>query len=172
MSNYPNKGDLSNVLLFWKQWREPPRTGSPSFPNSSAEMLDTVSRLSLKLLLFYVWNFILRYPSLSLFPNHRIHQNWFHQLGLMSVFPRWPVSRLLIIAKLYGIPCVTVSSSGSEILTTESSVRALSGTSWNIHLDLCSRRYNNSPQVSCLGMNPGRGWNPNLEESYLLEYSE
>ena len=30
----------------------------------------------------------------------------------------------------------------------------------------------NSPQVSCLGMNPGRGWNPNLEESYLLEYSE
>ena len=21
-------------------------------------------------------------------------------------------------------------------------------------------------------MNPGRGWNPNLEESYLLEYSE
>ena len=21
-------------------------------------------------------------------------------------------------------------------------------------------------------MNPGRGWNPNLEESYLLEYTE
>ena len=41
-----------------------------------------------------------------------------------------------------------------------------------LHLDLCSLKYNNSPQVSCLGMNPGRGWNPNLEESYLLEYSE
>ena len=39
------------------------------------------------------------------------------------------------------------------------------------HLDLCSSRYSNSPQVSCLGRNPGRGWNPNLEESYLLEYS-
>ena len=40
------------------------------------------------------------------------------------------------------------------------------------HLDLCSPRYNNSPQVSCLGMNSGRGWNPNLEGSYLQEYSE
>ena len=39
-------------------------------------------------------------------------------------------------------------------------------------MDLCSARYNNSPQVSYLGMNPGRGWNPELEESYLPEYSE
>ena len=39
-------------------------------------------------------------------------------------------------------------------------------------LDLRSLRYSNSPQVSCLGRNPGRGWNPNLEESYLLEYRE
>ena len=27
-------------------------------------------------------------------------------------------------------------------------------------------------KVSYLGMNSGRGWNPNLEGSYLLEYSE
>ena len=40
------------------------------------------------------------------------------------------------------------------------------------HLDLCSPIYCNSPQVSYLGMNSGRGWNPNLEGSYLLEYSE
>ena len=40
------------------------------------------------------------------------------------------------------------------------------------HLDLRSPRYSNSPQVSCLGRNPRRGWNPNLEESSLLEYSE
>ena len=40
------------------------------------------------------------------------------------------------------------------------------------HLDIFSPRYNNSPQVSCLGMNGGRGWNPDLEESYLPEYSE
>ena len=39
-------------------------------------------------------------------------------------------------------------------------------------LDLCSPRYGNSPQVSCLWMNPRRGWNPELEESYLPEYSE
>ena len=40
------------------------------------------------------------------------------------------------------------------------------------HLDLRIPRYSNSPKVSCLGMNPRRGWNPNLEESYLPEYSE
>ena len=40
------------------------------------------------------------------------------------------------------------------------------------HLDLCIPIYCNSPQVSCLGMNSGRGWNPNLERTYLLEYSE
>ena len=26
--------------------------------------------------------------------------------------------------------------------------------------------------MSCLGINLGRGWNPDLEESYLPEYSE
>ena len=40
------------------------------------------------------------------------------------------------------------------------------------HLDLCISRYCRSPQMSCLGMNFGRGWNPNLERSYLPEYSE
>ena len=40
------------------------------------------------------------------------------------------------------------------------------------HLDLRSSRYNNSPQVSYLGMNLGRGWNPDFEESYLPKYSE
>ena len=29
------------------------------------------------------------------------------------------------------------------------------------HLDLCSSRYCRSTQMSCLGMNSGRGWNPN-----------
>ena len=38
------------------------------------------------------------------------------------------------------------------------------------NLDLFIPRYGNSPQVSFLGMNPGRGQNPNLEGSYLLEY--
>ena len=41
-----------------------------------------------------------------------------------------------------------------------------------LHLDLCSPIYSNFPQVSYLGMNSGRGWNPNLEGSYLPEYSE
>ena len=40
------------------------------------------------------------------------------------------------------------------------------------NLDICKPRYINYPQVSYLGMNPGRGWNPNLEGSYLPEYSE
>ena len=40
--------------FFLKQWREAPGTGNPSFPISSAEMPDTVSAISLKLLLLYV----------------------------------------------------------------------------------------------------------------------
>ena len=40
------------------------------------------------------------------------------------------------------------------------------------HLDLCSPWYGNSLQVSCLGMNSGRGWNPNMEGSYLPKYGE
>ena len=40
------------------------------------------------------------------------------------------------------------------------------------HFHLGIQSYSNSPQMSCLGMNSGRGWNPNLEGSYLLEYSE
>ena len=40
------------------------------------------------------------------------------------------------------------------------------------NLDLSSPCYSNFPQVSCLGMNSGGGWNPNLEGSYLPEYSE
>ena len=40
------------------------------------------------------------------------------------------------------------------------------------NLDLRSPRYSNSPKVSCLGMNPAIGWNPDLEESYLPEYIE
>ena len=42
----------------------------------------------------------------------------------------------------------------------------------NFHLDLRSPRYSKSLYVSCLGINPGRGWNHDLEESYLPEYSE
>ena len=40
--------ELSNVLLFLKQWREAPRTGRPNFPISSAEMPVIVSVISLK----------------------------------------------------------------------------------------------------------------------------
>ena len=36
------------------------------------------------------------------------------------------------------------------------------------HLDLCSPRYCNYPQVSCLWMICRRGWNPNFKRSYLL----
>ena len=42
----------------------------------------------------------------------------------------------------------------------------------NFNLEFRSSRYSNSPKVSCLGMNPGIGWNPDLEESCLPEYNE
>ena len=40
------------------------------------------------------------------------------------------------------------------------------------YLDIGIPIYSNFPQVSCLGMNSGRGWNPNLEGSYLLIYRD
>ena len=40
------------------------------------------------------------------------------------------------------------------------------------HLDICISRYCISPQMSCSGMNSGRGWNPNLEGSYIPEYNK
>ena len=40
--------DLSNVRLFQKQWREAPKTGSPSFSISSIEMTDIASAISPK----------------------------------------------------------------------------------------------------------------------------
>ena len=40
------------------------------------------------------------------------------------------------------------------------------------HLDLGIPSYSDYLHVSCLEMNYGRGWNPNLEGSYLPEYGE
>ena len=90
----------------------------------------------------------------------------------MVIFPRWPVIGLFRTVKLYGLTCVTGSYYESETQTTESKVHALSRTSSKFHLDLFIPRYSNSPQVSCLGMNPRGGWNPDLEETYLPQYSE
>ena len=70
------------------------------------------------------------------------------------------------------MPCVTVSSSGSDTFTTHVNSMIFMQHLEKLNFDLCSPRYSNSPQVSYLGMNPRRGWNPNLEGSYILEYSE
>ena len=45
---WPLQGELSNVLLFLKQWWEAPRTVSPSFPISSVEMYEIDSAVSPK----------------------------------------------------------------------------------------------------------------------------
>ena len=74
--------------------------------------------------------------------------------------------------KLYGLPRVTVSSSGYKNSTTKHNPVPFLEHIHKFNLDLSSPRYSNSPHVSCLGMNPGGGWNPNLEGSYLLGYSE
>ena len=46
--------ELSNVLLFLKQWREAPGTGSPTFPISFAEIFVTVSVISPIFIILYV----------------------------------------------------------------------------------------------------------------------
>ena len=107
-----------------------------------------------------------------LIQNHIVHQNWFHQLGFMILFPQWPVTGLSKTTKLYGLPRVTVSSLvlkfGPPKLQSVLFLEHLQ----EFNLDLCSPSYSNFPQVSCLGMNSGRGWNPNLEGSYLPKYRE
>ena len=124
--------ELSSVLLFWKKWREAPGTWSPSLPIYSAAMLDTIYDVSLKVLLLCVWTFTLRYPHLSYFQHRSFEQNWFHQLGLMRVFPRWRISGLFIIANLYRLPCVTFSSSRYENFTTVSTFHSLYRTDFKI----------------------------------------
>ena len=119
--------ELSNVLLFWKQWREAPGTRSPNFSISSAEMPITVFVISMKLWLLCVWKFSLRYPCISLIQHHRFHQNWFPQLGLMVMFPRWPVTILFRTTKLYRLPRVTGSFSEFETWTTEIKFHTISG---------------------------------------------
>ena len=63
---------------------------------------------------------------MSLIQHHRFHQNWFHQFGFMILFPRWPVTGLFRISKLYSMPRVTGWSFESDILTREIKVHALS----------------------------------------------
>ena len=69
---------------------------------------------------------------MSYFQHYRLEHNWFYQLELMRVFPRWLILGLFRRANFKRLPRVTVSSSGSEILTTEITARALSGTSFKI----------------------------------------
>ena len=128
----PIQGELSNVLLFWKQWREALGTGSPSFPISSAKMTDIDSVVSSKFRILKVWNFLLWYPDKSSFQPHRLEQKWILQVGLIRIFPRWLFWGLFSIKNLYRLPHVIVSHFGYEKLTTETIVCALPGTSWEI----------------------------------------
>ena len=107
-----------------------------------------------------------------LIQHHSFHQNLFYHLVFIILFPRWHVTRLFRTAKLYNMPCVTGSSSESNIQTIEIIFHYFSWTSSGIHLDLGSPSYIDFLQVSCLGMNSGRGWNHNLDGSYLPEYRE
>ena len=72
-----------------------------------------------------------------------------------------------------GAPSTLVpKSSKSNIQTIEIEVVLFLEHLQEFHLDLGIPCYSNILQVSCLGMNSGRGWNHNLEGSYLPEYSE
>ena len=114
----------------------------------------------------------MRYPRMSLFQHCRFHQNWFHQLGLVIVFTRWPVLGLFRIAKLYNFHVSLFHLLGLKIGPQKLNSVSFLEHIHKFNLDLFIPRYSNSPQVSCLWMNSGRGWNSNLEGSYLPEYSE
>ena len=67
----PLQGEMSNVLLFLKQWREALGTKSPNFPIFSTEIPYSVYVVSLNILLLSASNFILWHPRLSSFQQHR-----------------------------------------------------------------------------------------------------
>ena len=164
--------ELSNVLLFWKQWSETPGTGSPNFLISSAEIPVTVSVISTKLLILCL--------KISHWGN--LTCPWSNTIGFIrigfTILDLWSFSQ--------GDLLQDCSEQRSWTACHVSLVHILSltfrpqklksvpflGHLQEFHLDLCIPIYCRYPQVSCLWMISGRGWNPNLERSYLPEYSE
>ena len=124
------QAELSNVLLFWKLWREAPKIGSPSFPIYSIEIADIDSVVYLKFSILKVWNFSLWYIDKSYFQPQRLENKLILQLGLMLIFPMWLFRGLFNISNLYGLPCVTISHYGSEKSTKEDKLCVLPSTSF------------------------------------------
>ena len=109
---------------------------------------------------------------MSLFQNQRFHQNWLHQLGLMIIS-----QGDLLQDCLEQRSCTACCVSLVHLLSLKFGPPKLKSIPFlenfqEFHLDLYSPSYSNSSQVSCLKMNSERGWNPNLEGSYLPEYTE
>ena len=140
--------ELSNVLLFCKQWREAPGTGSPSF--------QFLLQKCLSLFLWYLWNFwsymseISHWVNLAFPLSNTIvfisigFTNWdlwsFSQGDLLQECSEqrsckaWHVSLVHIVSLIFGPPKLN-------------SVPFLEHIQ-ELHLDLCSPIYCNSPQVS------------------------
>jgi len=85
-----------------------------------------------KIIVSVCQNFCTEVAYFVFFPHRSLEQNGFHQLGLMRSFPRLPISVLLSIENLYGLPCVTISCLGYETFTTESKDSSLSRTTFKI----------------------------------------
>ena len=106
------------------------------------------------------------------FQRRGLEHNWILQVRLMLSFPRWLFWGLFNITNLYELPCVIVSHSWSKTQTKETIVYAYLQHLAKFHLDLPSPRYSKSTWVTYLWLYSRGGWNPNLEEPYLLKYSE
>ena len=109
---------------------------------------------------------------MSLIQNHMFHQNWFHKFIFMILFPWWPIQYCSEQQS-----CTAFHVLLFHLLVLKLGPQKVQSVLFLEHLqefnlDLCSPRYGNFPQVSCLGMNSGGGWNPNCDGSYLPEYSE
>ena len=106
------------------------------------------------------------------FQPHRLVQNWIHQVELMESFPRWLVWGLvqhhkLVWTTMWNCFNLGVWNSNHRNYSRFPIKKHLS----KFYLDLPIPRYKNFPLVTYLRLDYGGGWNPGLEESYLLKYN-
>ena len=149
--------ELSNVLLFWKQWRETPGTWSPNFLISSAEMPVTVSMISPKLL-----NSVSEISHWDNLACPWSKTTGFSRIGF-TIWDLWSFSQGDLLQDCSEQrSCMECHVSHVYLLSLKFGILKLKSVKFLEHLqefnlDIYRPSYRNSSQVSYLGMNYGRG---------------
>ena len=137
--------ELSNVLLFWKQWREAPGTGSPNF--------QFLLQKFLLLFLWYIWNYWSSMFTISYWGNltwHWSHTTCFIIIGF-TIWDLWSFSQGDLLQDCLEWWCCTECHvSLVHLLSVIFGPKKLNSVPFlehyqEFHLDLCSPWYCRSP---------------------------